>query len=126
MTGDFSNPQPRSQPAHDRAIRSRRDFLLRCGAGFGALPLVALSSEGRRRTPTRRWRRRCRQTHRSAARGPMFAPRAKSVIFLFMDGGPSQLDTFDPKPAGQRAGGPAAAVEHQAPDHADGRVEQCA
>ena len=34
-----------------------------------------------------------------SARPPQFAPRAKSVIFLFMYGGPSQMDTFDPKPA---------------------------
>ena len=34
-----------------------------------------------------------------AAKPPHFAPKAKSVIFLFMVGGPSQVDTFDPKPA---------------------------
>ena len=33
-----------------------------------------------------------------APRRAMFAPRAKRVIFLFMHGGPSQVDTFDPKP----------------------------
>ena len=33
-----------------------------------------------------------------AARAPHFAPRAKRVIFLFIQGGPSQLDLFDPKP----------------------------
>jgi hypothetical protein len=45
-----------------------------------------------------------------AAAGPHFAPRAKRVIFLFMNGGPSHVDTFDPKPAlktheGQKPGG---------------------
>ena len=34
-----------------------------------------------------------------AAKPPHFAPKAKSVIFLFMVGAPSQVDTFDPKPA---------------------------
>src|SRR5260221_3780626 len=34
-----------------------------------------------------------------AAKKPHFAPKAKSVIFLFMEGGPSQMDLFDPKPA---------------------------
>src|SRR5262249_59868325 len=33
-----------------------------------------------------------------APRPPHFTPKARSVIFLFMDGGPSQMDTFDPKP----------------------------
>ena len=33
-----------------------------------------------------------------APKAPMFAPRAKRVIFLFMHGGPSSIDTFDPKP----------------------------
>jgi hypothetical protein len=35
----------------------------------------------------------------AAARGPHFTPRAKRVIFLFLNGGPSHVDTFDPKPA---------------------------
>src|SRR5437762_3091580 len=33
-----------------------------------------------------------------APRTPHFTPRARNVIFLYMDGGPSQVDTFDPKP----------------------------
>ena len=37
-----------------------------------------------------------------SARTPHFAPRAKRVIFLFMNGGPSHIDTFDPKPALQK------------------------
>ena len=38
------------------------------------------------------------------ARPSHYAPKAKSVIFLYMDGGPAQMDTFDPKPAlAQRA-----------------------
>lgn len=42
-----------------------------------------------------------------AARAPHFAPRAKSVIFMFMVGGPSQMDLFDPKPELTRLGGQA-------------------
>src|SRR5207245_1557824 len=38
-------------------------------------------------------------------RPPHFAPKAKSVIFLFMVGGPSQVDTFDPKPALEKYNG---------------------
>src|SRR5205085_7063185 len=40
-----------------------------------------------------------------AAKAPNFAPKAKSVIFLFMVGGPSQIDTFDPKPALEKLNG---------------------
>jgi hypothetical protein len=95
MPRDFSTPLP----PHDGPARSRREFLLRCGAGFGALPLVALLSDAR----AERVENPSGSTASSgvaplAARAPMFEPRAKSVIFLFMDGGPSQLDTFDPKP----------------------------
>ena len=66
---------------------SRRAFLT--GLSSGGLGLIALRSlladEARRNEPL-------------AARPPHFAPRAKRCIFLFMDGGPSQLDLFDPKP----------------------------
>jgi hypothetical protein len=62
---------------------SRRNFLARSAHGIGAMALwQLLSSEGR-------------------ARGiapPHFAARAKNVIFIFMAGGPSHLDLFDPKP----------------------------
>ena len=56
--------------------------------------------------------------------GPWLWPapaRAKSVIFLFMEGGPSHIDTVRPQAAAQRAGRQAAPAELQAGDHADGR-----
>ena len=62
---------------------SRRHFLARSAHGIGAMALwQLLSSEGRVQ----------------AASQPHFAPRAKQVIFIFMSGGPSHLDLFDPKP----------------------------
>jgi hypothetical protein len=62
---------------------SRRELLARSAHGFGAMALWhLLSSEGRA----------------VAAPQPHFRPRAKSVIFIFMSGGPSHLDLFDPKP----------------------------
>jgi hypothetical protein len=57
-------------------------MLGRCANGFGGLALISLM----------------RRDLAAAVREPHFAPKAKSVIFLFMDGGPSQVDTFDPKP----------------------------
>jgi hypothetical protein len=82
---------------------TRRDALLRGGAGFGALALNYLLQGN----PLF-----ANQPQRSAVnpltpRPPHLPPRARSVIFLFMEGGPSHIDTFDPKPllnrlAGQR------------------------
>jgi hypothetical protein len=65
-------------------------MLSRCGAGFGALALAdLLAREGG-------------AAESSRERIPHFAPRAKQVIFLFMHGGPSQVDTFDYKPLLER------------------------
>jgi len=63
---------------------SRRLLLSRIGAGIPATALVAMLGDKSRAA----WLPR-----------PHFAPRAKHVIHLFMNGGPSQVDTFDPKPA---------------------------
>src|SRR5260370_38820606 len=67
---------------------SRREALCRCANGFGALALSSLLA-GKSAAAI---------VNPLAPRAPHFAPKAKSVIFLFMDGGPSQIDTFDPKP----------------------------
>src|SRR5205809_7609654 len=71
-------------------------------AGFGGLALAALLGEEARADQVT-----ARVDPGSAAdplmpRPPHFAPRAKRVIFLFMHGGPSQVDTFDYKPLLQR------------------------
>ncbi|MGH9662359.1 MAG: DUF1501 domain-containing protein, partial [Bryobacteraceae bacterium] len=62
---------------------SRRDLLFTAANGFPGLALTALMAESA--DPLR-------------VRPPHFAPKAKSVIFLFMDGGPPHVDLFDPKP----------------------------
>jgi hypothetical protein len=64
---------------HKRRVLSRREMLCRAANGFGGLALLSLLRE-----------QAGAATHHPA--------KAKSVIFLFMDGGPSQIDTFDPKP----------------------------
>ena len=70
---------------------NRRRILQRAACGFGALALTGLAArtDGRlpEETPTT-----------LAARQPMFPPRAKRVIFIFMQGGPSQVDSLDYKP----------------------------
>jgi Protein of unknown function (DUF1501) len=69
---------------------TRREMLKRAGAGFGSLALAALLADESRATAP--------AANPLAAQAPHFEPRAKRVIFLFMPGGPSQVDTFDPKP----------------------------
>ena len=73
---------------------SRRDMLARCANGFGAVALAALLGDeayGADIAPKR-------DADPMAPRPSHYPAKAKSVIFLFMDGGPSQVDTFDPKP----------------------------
>jgi hypothetical protein len=74
---------------------SRRDLLKVANAGFGGLALAGLLGEEARGAATNE---AARAENPLAPRPPHFAPRAKRVIFLFMHGGPSQVDTFDYKP----------------------------
>ena len=68
--------------------RTRRHFFGDCGLGVGAMALGSLlAAEGGARAAAA-----------PVALGPHFPPRAKRVIYLFMAGGPSQLDLFDHKP----------------------------
>ncbi len=74
---------------------SRREFLARSANGFGAVALASLVNESvdgaTKISPVP-------AQDPLAPKQPHFRPRARSVIFLYMDGGPSQVDTFDPKP----------------------------
>ncbi len=67
-------------------MTSRRDMLQQSALGFGSLALTSL----------------LQAENPLAAKRPHFRPRAKRVIFLFMKGGPSQVDTFEHKPLLQR------------------------
>lgn len=71
------------------APRSRRQMLRECATGFGALALAGLYAKASDASSA---------TGPLAAKIPHLQPKATSVIFLYMDGGPSQIDTFDPKP----------------------------
>jgi hypothetical protein len=69
--------------------RTRREFLWQVGGGFAGLALTdLLASEALARAGSR-----------PGEKPPHFPARAKHCVFLFMNGGPSQVDTFDPKPA---------------------------
>jgi hypothetical protein len=72
---------------------TRRQMLAACGMGFGALALLGILSAG------------TAPVSPLAARPPHLPARAKRVIFLFMHGGPSSIDTFDYKPRLQRDSG---------------------
>jgi hypothetical protein len=79
--------------------RTRREFLWEAGAGFTGLALTGLLSlDGFLAQPAHAADRPSRFANPLAPRNPHFAPRAKNVIFLFMYGGPSQVDTFEYKP----------------------------
>src|SRR3954452_5341331 len=70
-------------------IQSRRDFFRRCAGGIGTIALAELMrKEGRAAVPV----------SPLAPKPPHFKARAKNVIFMFMEGAPSQMDLFDPKP----------------------------
>ena len=70
---------------------SRRDMLTKCSTGFGLLALSGLLAE-------RAGADGAGQASPFAPRQPHFKPKVKSVIFCFMSGGVSHVDTFDPKP----------------------------
>ncbi len=81
--------------------RTRREFIWQSGAGFGGCALAGLFGNSLFQDPVKSgagqqdeiaWR------NPLAAKAPHFPARAKSVIFLFMYGGPSHIDTFDYKP----------------------------
>jgi hypothetical protein len=81
--------------AHFPLAQSRRDFLFRAGGGFGALALSwLLSRDGYARADSRP----SSSANPLAAKPPHFGAKAKSIIFMFMVGGPSHIDLFDPKP----------------------------
>lgn len=78
---------------------NRRDFLTKAGLGFGSVALSSILQAG-----TSSGARRSEEANGESAvapfiRGPHFSPKAKRIIYLFQSGGPSQLETFDYKPA---------------------------
>jgi hypothetical protein len=80
-----------------RKIQSRRRFFQECAGGIGIAALAQLmEKEGRAAAA---------DVNPLAPRKPHFPAKAKNVIFMFMEGGPSQLDLFDPKPELQKWSG---------------------
>src|SRR5688500_12708413 len=89
-----------SKPSNTFCRRTRREFLWQAGAGFTGVALSGLldwdgffNNKAFGAAPAS-----LANTNPLAQKPPHFAPKAKSVIFLFMYGGPSHMDTFDYKP----------------------------
>jgi hypothetical protein len=82
---------------------SRREMLRRSGLGFGTLGLATLFGDSGLLAPPAAFGDEYRNP--LLPKAPHFPARAKRVIHLFMNGGPSHLDTFDPKPALQKYAG---------------------
>src|SRR6266581_4165107 len=78
---------------HLELLYTRRDFLSRAGAGFGALALAYLLEQESAIANTTQV-----DPNPLGPKPPHFSAKARNVIFLFMEGGPSHLDTFDYKP----------------------------
>ena len=86
---------PYELTAKERALQQRRRFLQQSSAGLCSLALSSLlAADGFAQTPPKK----TTALDPLAPKKPHHRARAKSVIFLFLEGGPSHLDTFDPKP----------------------------
>ena len=77
----------------EEVFMTRRQLLNRMGNGFAALGMAGMIGESAAHADD------LRNLNPLAPKKPHFAPKAKRVIFLFMNGGPSHVDTFDYKPA---------------------------
>src|SRR5436305_6062985 len=98
-----------NRPNNSLCAGSRREFLWQMGAGFAGLALTALlDGDG---FFTRQAGAATIATNPLLPRPPHFPGKAKSCIFLFMYGGPSQMDLFDYKPQLQKRDGQSVEME---------------
>jgi len=114
------------------AASNRREMLLRSASGFGALALTALLREPAFGAVVGEMTGDVADVGATARNDPLapkpthFTAGARSVIFLFMDGGPSQVDTFDPKPRLDREHGqPIKVKTHPTQFNNVGKVLRC-
>jgi hypothetical protein len=82
------------------SAQTRRHFFSRCGMGVGSMALASLTQKDRLQAAVDD-----KLNNPLIAKKPQYAPKAKNVIFLFMAGGPSQLELFDYKPVLQKYNG---------------------
>jgi hypothetical protein len=96
------------RPKIEDLTLTRRELLNRCGTGFGAMALAGLMAEVGLTAPAQA----ADYTSPLAPKKPHFPAKAKRVIHLFMNGGPSHVDTFDPKPMLEKYHGQALPMEN--------------
>ena len=96
--GPVPRPSQLGGTADRQVVGARRSFLLDSACGLGGIALASLFAEDGLFAA---------DPDPMLPRDPHFAPTAKSVIFLFQSGGPSQLDLFDHKPSMRRWDGQA-------------------
>ncbi|MDB4757167.1 DUF1501 domain-containing protein, partial [Mariniblastus sp.] len=84
---------------------TRRELLGRMGAGFGSIGLASMMAGSVSGNANSNGALSANQNSPLFPKAPHFAPKAKRVIQLFMPGGPSQVDTFDHKPALEKHAG---------------------
>lgn len=95
----MKNHPHRSNPGGGFCRRTRREFLHNIGGGFTSLALTGmLARDGFLAQQTLASDGETKWTSPMKPKAPHFLPKAKNVIFLFMYGGPSHVDTFDYKP----------------------------
>src|SRR5204863_9436595 len=96
-------------------LQSGAEFLMRAGSGFGSLALTSLlARDSFASVPA--------STATGGARVPHIEPKAKSVIWCFLDGGPSHIDLFDPKPTLKKLAGKPLPGSFERPVTAMGRT----
>src|SRR5262245_49934032 len=86
------------RPAPEFCGRTRREFLWQAGAGFAGAALAGLLDDRFLAAQAVAADGKTPYVHPLAPKRPHFESKARSVIFLFMYGGPSHIDTFDYKP----------------------------
>src|SRR5262245_13700767 len=109
MFGHIFSPLSARRRSHPGCTGGRREFLWQMGAGFAGLALGDLllrdSQWARRAVASETSSTTTNNANPFAVKPPHFPAKAKHVIFLFMYGGPSQVDTWDYKPELQKRGG---------------------
>ena len=94
-------------PRPEDASLTRRQLLHRCGMGMGALALADLMGQAGMLAEGQQG-----SINPLTPKRPQFPGKAKRIIHLFMNGGPSHVDTFDPKPSLQKYAGKALPIEN--------------
>src|SRR5438876_8463228 len=84
----------------DAPALTRRELLHRCGLGMGAVALANLMGRAGMVAEAQQ-----QAVNPLTPRSPLFPGKAKRVLHIFANGGPSQVDTFDPKPALEKYAG---------------------